>query len=61
MRTFLRVYDDTPHASTEKSPYLMMFDGQEMRGKLLTLVELADDDDDDDDDDVDDEKNRNGK
>ena len=45
MRTFLRVDDATPHASTAKSPYLMMFDGQELRGKILTLVEPADDDD----------------
>ena len=64
MRTFARVYDATPHTSTEKSPYLIMFSEQDMRGKILTLVETADDDDgnddgdvdDDDDDDDDDEK-----
>ena len=44
MLTFFLAYHATPHASTGKSSYLMMFGGRKMTGKIQTLVQPTDDD-----------------
>lgn len=45
MPTFLRMYRATPHASTGKTPYSLLFGGREMRGKIPQVAQPAADDD----------------